>query len=218
MFSEKFLKAVEMLQKDFALERSIDEKACVDRDGNPIPWYTYPAIEYLSQFDYSDKKVFEFGCGYSSPFWAERAAEVISIEDNPIWFERWQSAFGNPNLEIRLREEGEIYEDAILEDGSLYDVIAIDGKRRAECCRTAVLKLAPGGVIILDDSDRINTSQEYREAVKVLRNADLLQVDFYGFCPMNAYTKCTSLFCGGILPFGQSMKCNRLTVGEICGR
>ena len=28
MFSEKFLKAVEMLQKDFALERSIDEKAC----------------------------------------------------------------------------------------------------------------------------------------------------------------------------------------------
>lgn len=194
MFSEKFLKAVEMLQKDFALERSIDEKACVDRDGNPIPWYTYPAIEYLSQFDYSDKKVFEFGCGYSSPFWAERAAEVISIEDNPIWFGRWQSAFGNPNLEIRLREEGEIYEDAVLEDGSLYDVIAIDGKRRAECCRTAVLKLAPGGVIILDDSDRINTSQEYREAVKVLRNADLLQVDFYGFCPMNAYTKCTSLF------------------------
>ena len=98
MFSEKFLKAVEMLQKDFALERSIDEKACVDRDGNPIPWYTYPAIEYLSQFDYSDKKVFEFGCGYSSPFWAERAAEVVSIEDNPIWFGRWQSAFGNSNL------------------------------------------------------------------------------------------------------------------------
>ena len=23
---------------------------------------------------------------------------------------------------------------------------------------------------------------------------DLVQVDFYGFCPMNAYTKCTSLF------------------------
>ena len=194
MFSEKFLKAVEMLQKDFALERSIDEKVCVDRDGNPIPWYTYPAIEYLSQFDYADKKIFEFGCGYSSPFWAERAAEVVSVEDNPIWFGRWQAEFDNPNLEIRLREEGEIYEDAILENDSLYDVIVVDGKRRAECCRTAVLKLAPDGMIILDDSDRINTSQEYQEAVKVLRNADLLQVDFYGFCPMNAYTKCTSLF------------------------
>lgn len=194
LFSEKFLKAVEMLQKDFGLERSIDEKLCQDKDGNPIPWYTYPAIEYISQFDYANKKVFEFGCGYSSPFWAERAQKVVSVEDNPIWFNRWKQEFKQPNLDIRWREEGEIYEDAILEDDTLYDVIVVDGKRRAECARTAVLKLAPGGMIILDDSDRINTSQEYREAVKVLKNADLIQVDFYGFCPMNAYTKCTSLF------------------------
>ena len=49
-------------------------------------------------------------------------------------------------------------------------------------------------MIILDDSDRINTSQEYVRAVAVLRQADLIQVDFYGFCPMNNYTKTTSLF------------------------
>ena len=48
MYSEKFLKFIEMWQKDFAIERTIDEKVCVDKDGNPIPWYTYPAIEYLS--------------------------------------------------------------------------------------------------------------------------------------------------------------------------
>ena len=53
MYSDKFLKFIEMWQKDFAIERSIDEKVCVDKDNNPIPWYTYPAIEYLSQFDYS---------------------------------------------------------------------------------------------------------------------------------------------------------------------
>ena len=49
-------------------------------------------------------------------------------------------------------------------------------------------------MIILDDSDRINTSQEYVKSVEILRSADLLQVDFYGFCPMNAYTKTTSIF------------------------
>lgn len=195
MFSDKFAKAVEMLQKEFALERSVDEKVCIDKNGNPIPWYTYPAIEYLSQFDFSDKTVFEFGCAYSSVFWAERAKKVISVEDNPIWYARWKSEFKNSNLELLLREEGDIYEDAILErDDILYDVIVVDGKRRAECCKTAVLKLAKGGVIILDDSDRINTSNEYRESVKTLKNANLIQVDFYGFCPMNAYTKCTSLF------------------------
>jgi len=194
MSSEKFQKFIEMWQKDFAIERSIDEKVCVDKDGNPIPWYTYPAIEYLAQFDYSKLKIFEFGCGYSSAFWAERAERVVSIEDKTDWFEKWKSDFKYKNLDIRWRDEGEGYETAIFEDGEKYDVIVIDGKRRTECAAAAVKALAGGGMIILDDSDRINTSEEYVKAVKILREKDLLQVDFYGFCPMNCYTKATSVF------------------------
>ena len=194
MYSEKFLKFIEMWQKDFAIERSIDEKVCLDRDGNPIPWYTYPAIEYLSQFDYSKKKIFEFGCGYSSAFWAKRAEKVISIEDKTDYFERWRKEFDFENLDIRWRDEGEGYYNAIFEDEEKYDVIIIDGKRRADCAKNAVKKLNSGGLIILDDSDRINTSKEYVDAANALKKANLLQVDFYGFCPMNNYTKTTSLF------------------------
>jgi hypothetical protein len=194
MYSEKFLKFIEMWQKDFAIERTIDEKVCVDKDGNPIPWYTYPAIEYLSQFDYSQKEIFEYGCGNSSMFWAERAKQVTSIEDNPKWFEKWQQEFSHAHLDIRWRDEGEIYENAIFEDNKKYDVIVVDGKRRAECAEAAIKGLAQGGMIILDDSDRINTSQEYVKAVNFLKDANLIQVDFYGFCPMNNYTKTTSLF------------------------
>ena len=194
MYSDKFNKFIEMWQKEFAIERSIDEKLCLDKDGNPIPWYTYPAIEYLSQFDYSNKEIFEYGCGYSSMFWANRAKKVTSIEDNLKWFEKWQHEFSHEFLEIRWRDEGEIYENAIFEDNKKYDVIVVDGKRRAECAEMAIKGLADGGMIILDDSDRINTSQEYVKAVNALKNADLIQVDFYGFCPMNNYTKTTSLF------------------------
>lgn len=194
MYSEKFQKFIDVWVQEFALERSIDEKSCTDKDGNPLPWYTYPAIEYLSQFDYSAKKIFEYGCGYSSQFWARRALSVISIEDNPHYFERWRSEFNEANLFLRWRDEGEIYEQAIFEEEELYDVIVIDGKRRTECAFAAVQKLAPGGMIILDDSDRINTSEEYVKAVEALKAADLIQVDFYGFCPMNNYTKTTSLF------------------------
>lgn len=57
MYSDKFNKFIEMWRQEYAIERTIDEKVCIDKDGNPIPWYTYPAIEYLSQFDYGDKKV-----------------------------------------------------------------------------------------------------------------------------------------------------------------
>lgn len=194
MYSTKFQQFIDVWVKEFAIERSIDEKVCRDKDGNPLPWYTYPAIEYLSQFNYGDKKVFEYGCGYSSQFWARRAQKVTSIEDNKEYFGRWQLEFNESNLEIRWRDEDEIYEKAIFEEDDLFDVIVIDGKRRTECAAAAVKKLAPGGMIILDDSDRINTSREYVDAVACLKAANLLQVDFYGFCPMNNYTKTTSLF------------------------
>ena len=194
MYSEKFQKFIDIWANEYALERSIDKKSCTDKEGNPLPWYTYPAIEYLSQFDYRNKKVFEFGCGYSSQFWARRAESVISIEDNKDYFERWQQEFKESNLSVRWRDEGEIYERAIFEEPDFYDVIVIDGKRRTECAAAAVKKLAAGGMIILDDSDRINTSEEYVRAVACLKAVDLIQVDFYGFCPMNNYTKTTTLF------------------------
>ena len=110
MFSARFAKFIEMWQQEFGIERSIDEKVCEDRDGNPIPWYTYPAIEYLAQFDYSDKKIFEYGCGNSSLFWAARAESVTSIEDNPEWFAKWEKEFDRANLDVRWRDEGEAYE------------------------------------------------------------------------------------------------------------
>lgn len=194
MYSDKFKKFIEIWQQEFAMERSIDGKICADKDGRPLPWYTFPAIEYLSQFDYADKKIFEFGCGYSTAFWAQRAQKVKTIEDNLSWYDRWCKEFDFANLDLLWRDEGEGYENALLETAGKFDVIVIDGKRREECSKAAVVRLAPGGMIILDDSDRINTSQEYVNAVKTLRNADLIQVDFYGFCPMNNYTKTTSLF------------------------
>ena len=194
MYSEKFLKFIEMWENDFGIRRTIDERVCVDRDNNPIPWYTYPAIEYISQFDYTDKSIFEFGCGYSSIFWAKRAKKVISIEDNLNWFDKWQKEFDETNLDIRWRDEGEIYENAIFEEDQKYDVIVIDGKRRFQCAQVAVQKLADGGMIILDDSDRVNTSDEYKKAIKELKEANLIQIDFYGFCPMNVYTKTTTVF------------------------
>lgn len=194
MFSDKFNQFIEMCREDFGIERSIDEKTSVDKNGNPLPWYTYPAIEYLSQFDYADKSILEFGCGNSSIFWAARAKKVVSIEDNLKWFAKWQEEFDEPNLEVRWRDEGKGYEDAAFEDHELYDVVVVDGKRRAECAEAALKVLKSGGMIILDDSDRINTSVEYVKAVENLKKGNFIQVDFFGFCPMNCYTKTTSVF------------------------
>ncbi len=194
MYSDKFQTFIKTWQQEFAIEKTIDDKACVDKNGSPIPWYTYPAIEYLNQFDYTAKRIFEYGCGSSSSFWAARALSVTSVEDNPQWFAKWQKELRASNLEILLRNESEKYENAIFETERTFDVIVVDGKRREKCCAAAIQKLSPDGMIILDDSDRINVSREYAAAVAELKKADLLQIDFFGFCPMNNYTKTTSLF------------------------
>lgn len=194
MYSKKFGIFIEMWRQDFAMEKSIDEKKCQDGNGRPIPWYTYPAIEYLQSFNYDGKRIFEYGCGWSSMFWAERAAEVTAVEDKRQWFAKWQRDLQAPRLDVRLRTADENYEKTIFEDGRRYDVIVIDGIRRKFCAEAAVAALSDDGMIILDDSDRATVSADYAAAIDILRRAGLLQVDFYGCSPMVCYTKTTSLF------------------------
>src|SRR5947209_1387749 len=43
------------------------------RSGEAIPWYTYPAIDFLSQRDFAGKRVLEFGGGQSTIWWSQRA-------------------------------------------------------------------------------------------------------------------------------------------------
>ena len=47
---------------------SRDSGKSIYKDGAPVPWYSYAAIEFLEQFDLSTKTVFEWGSGNSSLF------------------------------------------------------------------------------------------------------------------------------------------------------
>ncbi|QNH55640.1 MAG: hypothetical protein H2674_14390, partial [Limnospira indica BM01] len=54
----------------------------INFDSQPIPWYTYPAIEFIENKISSDFKVFEYGSGQSTLWWAERVLKVISVESD----------------------------------------------------------------------------------------------------------------------------------------
>jgi hypothetical protein len=68
--------------------RSFEEGAAVDRDGKPLPWYTYPAIEFLQARVRPEMVIFEYGCGNSTLWWAKRVAEVVSVEHDGEWYRR----------------------------------------------------------------------------------------------------------------------------------
>lgn len=52
----------------------------VDANDEALPWYTYPAIEQLAQYDFSHARILEYGAGYSTIYWGRRAHSVVSIE------------------------------------------------------------------------------------------------------------------------------------------
>lgn len=190
---EKFSRVVKILENEYALKKTIEMDSCLDKMGSPIPWYTYPAIEYIKQLDFSQKRIFEFGSGNSSLYWASVAREVVSVEDNKKWYESRNKLKKN-NMELLYRKVGEGYSESILQKDGSFDVIIVDAKVRDKCCEAAIKKLSNGGLIILDNSERSLEYEEYSNSVKILKNANLIQVDFCGLGPINDYAWATSFF------------------------
>src|SRR5262249_39630854 len=76
-----------ILNFQYGYLRSVASETPLEHRLEPQPWYTYPAVEYLKQLDLRDKQVFEYGCGQSTLFFAQRAARVVSVEHDPEWFQ-----------------------------------------------------------------------------------------------------------------------------------
>ncbi len=189
MVDKFILKVLEL----YGYFKSRELSMSVDADGDPIPWYTYPAIEYLSSLDFRECSVFEFGSGSSSIWWAKRAKEVYSVENKPEYFEKLQNAKLDNN-KIFFRENSESYSECIVEQGKVFDIIIIDGKRRFECLEKSLDCLSDKGMLIFDNSDRCLIFNHYKRALQRLNQEDFIQVDFKGFTPINTYTSVTSIF------------------------
>lgn len=167
--------------------RSVVNGVPVAASGEPLPWFTYPAIEYLKQFDFSDKRVFEYGAGNSSLFWAAHAREVVAVESDPQWFSKI-SGISPSNLHLNLHTDKQGYVSCITRQEGSFDVIVIDGRWRNDCVDTAIDRLGTGGIVIIDNSDR------YSRACGLLRDGGYFQMDFNGFGPINGYAWTTSMF------------------------
>ncbi|MHC4106363.1 MAG: SAM-dependent methyltransferase, partial [Planctomycetota bacterium] len=127
-------------------------ESAVDLNGEPLPWYTYPTIEYLKSLDLRDKIVFEWGCGNSSHFWATRCKQVFSCESDERWYDRVVGKKAK-NQEIFLCKDEDSYVKQIEQLDSRFDIVVIDGKFRKSCAEQAIDYLNDGGIIILDNSD-----------------------------------------------------------------
>jgi len=174
-----------------------------------LPWLGFSVIRLLERYLQPGMRVFEYGSGGSTLFFARCGANVVSVEHNPRWHLQ-VCAFvkaGQPSAcDLRLVEPEDAatpeadssdpdgyassdpayqgksfgkYAAAIdaLPDACL-DMVLIDGRARPSCLRHAVRKVRPGGMIVLDNTEREN----YWAAMKAMP-PPFLRRDFFGPCP-----------------------------------
>ena len=176
---------VKIVAIDYGYVESVRRNAAVWGNGEPIPMYTYSLVEYLRSLDFSEVDVAEFGAGESTRFWAARARSVVAFENDQAWIEKLKAGAAK-NVELLYAAD---MPSAFRRLDRAFGVIVVDCKaNRFDAAAAAIEKLAPGGMIILDNSDW------YPNSAKLLRDADLIQVDFPGLRPGRFHACTTSIF------------------------
>lgn len=182
----------------------------------PIPWYSYPAIEFIEDKLKGDFRIFEYGSGQSTLWYAERLKEVVSVEHNSDYFKTLLENIPK-NVNLLLRENPQEYAREILNyDDCFFDIIVIDGIERVECSKKCDRKLKEDGFIVFDNSDR----EANNSALQYLQSQGFKRLDFYGLVAVEKYKTCTSIFFKsddflnrGSLP-SQKQSCLGISLGQ----
>ena len=184
-FSRKFLRPKGWLESR-RLQQSIDSEK------NPLPWFTYSALHFICQkLELKPMKVFEFGSGNSTLWFAARVASVVSVENNPEFYtEMTEKIQLVSNVTYELRHLNKNYSQKILEYEEAFDIIIIDGRERVECVKNCLQALKKDGVIIFDNSDRAR----YAEAYDFLAQHQFKKIDFKGIGPIGYKEWQTSIY------------------------
>lgn len=171
--------------------KSFEEKKCIDLKGNPLPWLTYPAIDFLVKRVHPEMFVFEYGCGWGTLWWASRVKNVICCEHNQQWYEDFTAKIP-PNVDLYHidLEYGGRYSQKVAQYRQLFDIVVIDGRDRVNCAINSIQSLKTRGVIIWDNSDRA----EYKKGIDFLYDNGFRSISFSGMSPIVNFKTETSIF------------------------
>lgn len=167
----------------------------INAQGEGIPWITYPCMDFLETKISKEMRVFEWGCGGSTEWWASKVSQIISVEHNQEWYKKTTEKLADVDENlikvnfIKLEYNGE-YSSFIKNYTKYFDIIVIDGRDRINCVKNALFAIKDDGIIIWDNSER----QEYNEGYCYLSKRGYKRLDFWGMGPVNIYGWKTSIF------------------------
>lgn len=191
-----------------------------DLIGLDLPWWTFAATRRADAFLAARggaARAFEYGAGASTLWLSRRCAQVVTTEHDHDW---WHiiaphlHTAGNVEAhhippvpardpQVAAQRAGwdgldfSAYAETVQRYSDPFDLIVIDGRARAACLSHALDRLAPGGLIVFDNSNR----RRYAAAIA----ATGLRVErFGGFAPTVPWPSETALLSRGPLPPGSA--------------
>ncbi len=164
----------------------------INQKGEPIPWYTYSALDFLKYRNFEDKHILEFGGGQSSLWWGSVAQKVVTLEGDKPWHDLIKNNMPqNVDLHyISMENRNEFTQivASVLNSYQLFDIIIIDGLYREEALKMALKYIKPNGAIIFDNAEGYSVFE-------TTQNWEFNQrIDFYGNAPGVINPHCTSIF------------------------
>lgn len=149
------------------------------RDGRLVdaraPWWPRRAIARVAAALPAGATVFEYGGGGSTLWLEDRGATVTTVEHDGEWHDVLRTRVGARTTLVYEppRETGTLASDSAegFFDGYVaavgegpYDLVIVDGRCRVACVEASYPRVRPGGLLLLDDSDR----PKYARAHEVL--------------------------------------------------
>jgi hypothetical protein len=163
-----------------------------------VPWFSYGAIDYITQTIGPSASILELGGGGSTRFWVERGNPVSTVESDAAWatiIKRELLEF--PNL-MGVFPETDISPETLnfLGDQN-FDVIVNDfngGIGRGSVVQWMVEHLNENGYIVWDNTDRLDC----KDGLLFLESLGFGRISFFGLGPINHYAFETSILSKSI--------------------
>jgi SAM-dependent methyltransferase len=150
----------------------------------PSPWITFDAIDFINSRIRTGMTIFEYGSGGSTLYWLKHDPQLlVTVEHDPAWHAVLKERIdASDRIDLRLvcpDATRETDADPADPDGyssgspshsrlnfeqyarqiddfpdDFFDIILIDGRARPSCIKHAHQKVRPGGLLVIDNSDR----------------------------------------------------------------
>jgi precorrin-6B methylase 2 len=184
---------------------SILHNRALSQDGKPVPWLTYPFVDFIAPRLNKSHEIFEFGGGNSTLFWSNLVGSVDAIDHDKKWVEMISKQLPTNGkivyvevenihyTELAFQPIGKVntYNQWLKNNAKRYDIIIVDGVDRNNCILNAVNALKEGGIIVIDNME---LESHMQIATDNLTTHGFKRLDFWGMAPLLTSLSCTSIF------------------------